>query len=319
VGRSRACAVVGVFLGALVAVGVGATPAAATTCPVGPTGTTAVVLVVDRGTGAPEIRCVIVPTRASGADVLVAAYGPGGIRSDDPRRGAGFVCAIAGHPAAPECADIGQHYWSYWRGGPGGWTYAQIGAFGNRMTGTCVVEGWHFAATAQPPRVDPRGLGCATATATSPTTGTEPLPAIQGSVSSSGSPAPGPVAGSGTPAPPVPPGGDAPGDTSALGIPKEPAAPPGTVTVPPADAGPPAPPALAAPDADASSSQNGSDPSDAPGSRGPQEAAVALVGDTEGGAGPGPGLLLAALVAVALGGSAVVGRRRARRREVGVG
>jgi hypothetical protein len=314
----------GALLGVAAATATATAVAAAATCPAAPEGATAVVLAVDRGSGVPDIRCVIVPTRSTGADVLIAAYGPGGVRSDDPRRGPGFVCAIGGHPAAPECADVGQWYWSYWQGGPDGWTYARIGAFGNRLTASCVVEGWRFGPTAEPPRVDPRTLACGTAppvTAPAVPPPAVPVPPPVGGPVPSGSPGPtsppgaaaGAPAGTGMPVPGVPPAGEVvptplpelepePGSAGSDGA---------TAAVEGATAEMPGDPSVDAPAGSAHGAAGAGSAVD--------EAAAGVTVAADGDDGPGAGLVVGVLAAVLLVVTAVIGGRRARRREAGAG
>ncbi|NLE98485.1 MAG: hypothetical protein GX596_10955 [Propionibacterium sp.] len=104
------------------------------------------------------IRCVRgLADGATGHEALVAALGeaPSGTIKDGP----GFVCRIAGHPAADTDLVLGgstyredcvvtpprEAFWSYWHASAGGdWTYASFG-IANREVQPGGYEGWSFS------------------------------------------------------------------------------------------------------------------------------------------------------------------------------
>ena len=92
--------------------------------------------------------CVVVPSSASGADVLAARAKK--LDVPPPRyRADGLLCAIDGMPKSPDCAeqtdDGGFKYWSYWhKQQDSGWKYAQSGPFDYTMTGSHPGEGWSW-------------------------------------------------------------------------------------------------------------------------------------------------------------------------------
>lgn len=114
------------------------------TCPTAGAGQIQVKVVVE-GTTVPNGRvvCVVVRDGATGLDALAARAQRLGTAA--PRVEGGFICAIDGTPAAPECAPSlpdGFRYWAYWLGGTA-WTSAPVGA-GSRALHQGDVDGWVF-------------------------------------------------------------------------------------------------------------------------------------------------------------------------------
>jgi hypothetical protein len=150
-----------------------APPVAAGVCGPAPAGRTAVVVVIDRGSGTPSQHCVVVPDRSTGLDALMAIGTPVRLEAG------GFVCAIGGLPSSG-CAmtqNAGADYWRYWHGSGSDWVYSSVGAGTYRLPGRCAVEGWSYGPPAsagqpvQPPRIRPPAVDCS-----QPTTSTAPAP-----------------------------------------------------------------------------------------------------------------------------------------------
>lgn len=290
---------------------VAAAPADASTCGPAPQGRTAVAVVVDRGDDSgPSVHCVDVATGATGAEALFAAVGQGAVRRDDPVKGPAFVCGIGGVPASG-CAAVGEPYWSYWGGDPGGWTYRGIGAFGTRLRGRCAVEGWRFGAGEAPPRGGVPAVTCEVPAAPAPR---PPQPA------------PGPAA---TPpavvggATTVPGGGGVPGGAPPAAAAGGSAATPGAEHVAGGPADPPDADGAEAPSDDGADGAQGGGPDagtrgDASepsperggGSSGAEGAAARPVVADRGDGGPGVGSIVAVLAVLLLGTAAFVRWRR---------
>lgn len=149
-------------------------------------------MVVDRGSGVPGSRCVVVADGATGLDVLRAA-------GHEVRLDGGFVCAIDGLPASG-CGnnpDAGLAYWRYWHAPATGgrWSYSQVGAGGYRLPARCAVEGWVWSdspSSDTPPRMPAPTVTCEAPVTSAPPAGT-PVPAT----TSPGTSPPGPSASGG--------------------------------------------------------------------------------------------------------------------------
>lgn len=194
--------------------------AGAQSCGPAPQGRVAVSVVVDDGAATPSARCVEVPERSTGYDVLVAAGHTLRIES-------GFLCAIDGVPATG-CGnrpDFGGAYWRYFHAAPGGdWSYSSVGGGGYRMPARCAIEGWRFATSSNEqvaPRIAPPSITCEAPPVTAPPATSPPATSPPASVA--------PPAGGdgGVVVPPV--DGAAPGATTS--------APTSTVTAGEADGG----------------------------------------------------------------------------------
>lgn len=166
---------------------------AAQTCGPAPAGRVAVAVVVDDGVRSPSVRCVEVPERSTGYDVLRAA-------GHSLRIDAGFLCAIDGEPATG-CAngpDFDGRYWRYFHASPGGpWTYSNVGGGGYRVPPRCAIEGWRFsgaAGTNVTPRVPPPAMQCeAPPTTAAPRPSQAPPPAPVPTAAPSRPPVPAPT------------------------------------------------------------------------------------------------------------------------------
>lgn len=168
---------------------VGPPSAGAVGCPAASGDQLSVVIVVDRGSGAPSQRCVVVDARATGLDVLRSAH------SARIELG-GFVCAVDGLPATG-CAvdDASLPYWRYWYRDGSRWVYSSVGAF-RRLTppadgSRCLVEGWSYGIStsgspANAPRVAPGPVTC-----DRPAPPTAPTPTAPAPTAPAASPAPG--------------------------------------------------------------------------------------------------------------------------------
>ena len=135
----------GIAAGALLS---GSAPVAAMTCPAAGDGEIRVGVVVDHGTGAVGVTCVVLPEGSTGLDALHARARELG-RSIPRQDDSGLLCAIDDVPAPPACGSPsggGYAYWSYWIGSGSGWTYSSRGpAFRRLRDGD--VEGWRFLDT----------------------------------------------------------------------------------------------------------------------------------------------------------------------------
>ena len=110
----------------------------------GAAGQVSVAFVLDFGTGTPVVGCVSVPASVNRYEALSAFLR---LRSmaQPSYATSGLLCSINAIPLPPACGQIvsgGYSYWSYFTGGPGGWTYANSGASGGVTPGD--VEGWRF-------------------------------------------------------------------------------------------------------------------------------------------------------------------------------
>ncbi|NLA35352.1 MAG: hypothetical protein GX868_06650 [Actinobacteria bacterium] len=162
----------GVLLATASSVFFGATapssPAAASTegpCP-SASGVTVVIDFHELGGGV-HVRCAAGPV-TSGFEALRLA----GINYDTATRSQGFLCRIAGQPAADPCINTSpaSAYWSYWLAPRGGsWCYSGWGA-GSRVPPEGTVEGWSFAKDKQGSTVPAPGIAPPAAVAGSPAT-----------------------------------------------------------------------------------------------------------------------------------------------------
>ncbi|MEI2699137.1 MAG: hypothetical protein V9E94_12665 [Microthrixaceae bacterium] len=187
-------------------------PVGAQGCGPAPAGRVAAMVTIDRGTGSPGSRCVVVSHGATGLDALRAA-------GHEVRLDGGFVCAIDGLPATG-CAnkpDAGNAYWRYWHApaNGGAWSYSQVGAGGYRLPTRCAVEGWVWSdspSSDTPPRIAAPVVTCEAPATTAPPATAPPVTAPPGTGPSgpagSGAGTPGAGTSSGT-TPPAPGGGGA--------------------------------------------------------------------------------------------------------------
>jgi hypothetical protein len=111
--------------------------------------TVCVEVVVDYGKlvdgRAPSATCVVVPTGATGAEVMQARAKK--LDVDPPRyRADGLLCAIDGVPktgCAEQTGNGGFKYWSYWHKQlDSAWSYSHSGPFDYGVTGAHPGEGW---------------------------------------------------------------------------------------------------------------------------------------------------------------------------------
>jgi hypothetical protein len=111
----------------------------------GTAGEASVAFVLDFG-GSPDREvtgCVTVPASDNRYDALVAFTAERGLVAPT-YASSGLLCSINGDPATGCGRSVarGYIYWSYFTGGPNGWTYADTGAFGTVTPND--VEGWRF-------------------------------------------------------------------------------------------------------------------------------------------------------------------------------
>ncbi len=320
VGRDRVGRIAGVLalvVGAAWSVGaVQAPSAAAQGCGPAPAGQVAVAVVVDDERQVSN-RCVVVPDRTDGYQVLRAA-------GHQLRIESGFLCAIDGFPATG-CANrpgFDGSYWRYFHASPGGsWAYSNVGGGGYRMPDRCAVEGWRWASagsTNTPPSIAPPQVRCDLPT---PTTSPPPVTAAPVAPPATQAPGgPGVLPSGGPPSDPsdgaAPPSGDeggaAPSEQPGPSDPADPAAEGvGEAAVEGATDGR---------SDEQSEDSRGDDPDGADadgagagGDRGSDERA--LDASSSEGAGSPVGVVLAAVLVALLGGSAWW---RARRRNAAV-
>jgi hypothetical protein len=114
----------------------------------GAAGTVSVAFVLDFG-GSPATLvtgCVTVPDTATRYDALSAFTASKGLALPVyDQNGNGLLCSINGVPSSGcgQIVPVGHYiYWSYFTGGPTGWSYANSGAFGTVAAND--VEGWRF-------------------------------------------------------------------------------------------------------------------------------------------------------------------------------
>jgi hypothetical protein len=121
-----------------------------------------IAVVVDTGTGS-SVSAVCVPAGARDNGAVVLATRAAMLGTPAPRYAtSGLLCAIDGFPATGcgEPQNGRYSYWSYWHGGGGAWSYANIGPATSRVD-PGVVEGWRWEQNASaspadpPPRVAP--------------------------------------------------------------------------------------------------------------------------------------------------------------------
>ena len=192
----------------------------------------------------------------------------------------GLLCRINGEPASDPChgAPPPDAYWGYWHAPRGGsWTYSTSGA-GSRVPPAGSVEGWSFGDRDEPGMAPP-------APATTPTTTRPPTtPTTQGSV--------------GGPSTATPTTADDQGGGAAAT----------STTGPDGSTSTTSEPGSSVPDAE----DDGADGENA--LRGERASATEPVGDD---GGSPVGVVVAVLVALALGGAAAITAKRRRSHEAG--
>ena len=160
--------------------------------------TVCVEVVVDYGKlvegHAPSATCVVVPTGATGAEVLAARAKKLGV--DAPRyRADGLLCAIDGVPksgCAEQTGNGGFKYWAYWHkqlDSP--WSYSHSGPFDYGVTGSHPGEGWAWVEGGQEATRKPANVSysrvCPMTTATPKAKPSKTNKSTTGSQSTSGS------------------------------------------------------------------------------------------------------------------------------------
>jgi prenyltransferase beta subunit len=276
-------------------------------------GVTVVIDFQDLGGGV-SIRCV-----SGEVDNGFAALTAAGINFQTATRAPGFLCKIAGLPAAEQCIQPAPTtaYWSYWLANRGGtWCYSSLGA-GNILPPPGSVQGWSFSlnrtdSDAPAPRVSPPpalsgsssslsvGGGCdsaavpISAAAEAPALPLSPAPPLTPAQSAATTATPSPA-----PATPLTP---APSPTEATAAPT---APPGVT---------PSSSLASSSPANSKEPENSKEPGASRSGSREQSAPTALSLNQETASTSSPvGLVIAVLLLLGIGTGAVLLRRRATR------